>query len=83
MVLAYNIVHAPASLNPPSEHTLGTAIDMSITWRGDIRVLGGDGQEYHIGQPWNDQNHVLWQVGATYGVYKLASDRPHWSIDGH
>jgi hypothetical protein len=28
------------------------------------------------------ENATLWDVGATFGVYKLEYDPPHWSVDG-
>ena len=52
--------------------------------------------QHHIGPDWESAvelpaklernnaipNEELWRVGATYGVYKLAADAPHWSLDG-
>jgi hypothetical protein len=28
-------------------------------------------------------NEDLWTLGASFGVIKLAEDKPHWSVDGH
>jgi len=81
MVEGYGIVFKPA-LN--SRHTEGNAIDMSISWIGDLVVAKGDGTTVTItSAPRDGNNASLQQVGSSYGVVKLVTDPPHWSIDGH
>lgn len=81
MVAAYRIAFAPVLV---SRHTQGLAIDMTITWAGTLRIKDASGVVHGIGAPRNgNTNKALHNVGATYGVIKLASDPPHWSNDGH
>ena len=81
MVAGYGIVYAPA-LN--SLHAVGQAIDMDISWSGDLTIANADGSTALItSAPHNGQNPDLHKVGATYGVIKLLSDPPHWSLTGH
>jgi hypothetical protein len=80
MVQAYGIVYPPA-LN--SNHTRRLAIDMSISWSGTLSIKNAGGTTVNIsGTPKDGQNGTLWNVGKTYKVLKLASDPPHWSVDG-
>lgn len=81
MSAAYGIVYPPA-LN--SRHTQGRAVDMNIQWTGRVTVRDASGAEVVLdaAKGW-DGNPALHAVGATYGVIKLTSDRPHWSDDGH
>ena len=72
----------PAALN--SRHTAGAAIDMNISWRGTLEIVDGNGKTVSIGAPRNGVfNSKLHAVGASYGVYKLLRDKPHWSDNGH
>jgi hypothetical protein len=81
MVLAYGIAFKPAL---GSRHTEGKAIDMSIAWIGDLVIAKADGTSVTVtSAPRTGDNSSLQQVGASYGVIKLVSDPPHWSIDGH
>lgn len=81
MVRAYGIAFAP-SLR--SRHTEGLAIDMTVTWAGTLRIKDAGGAVKNIGAPANgNTNSALHNVGRTYGVVKLVSDPPHWSVDGH
>lgn len=81
MVKAYGIVFAPAL---GSRHTEGLAIDMTISWQGDLTINDASGKPVTIiGLPRNGMNGDLHFVGATYGVVKLVTDPPHWSSDGH
>jgi hypothetical protein len=82
MVQAYGIVFQPAL---SSRHTEGKAIDMDISWQGNLTIDNAGGQQVNITtQPRTGAgNTALHQVGATYNVRKLASDPPHWSSDGH
>jgi hypothetical protein len=70
------------SLN--SRHTLGRAIDISVSWSSRLSIRDFDGTVHYImTRPFDGTNPELVKVGASYGVFKLASDRPHWSDDGH
>lgn len=66
-----------------SNHIAGLAIDMTITWSGPIEIVDAAGAKHAIDQPRNgNENGVLHTVGGSYGVRKLLSDPPHWSVDG-
>lgn len=81
MVEAYEIAY-PAALR--SNHTIGRAVDWYIEWEGTLKIKDLSGQIVQVGAPRNSfDNAKLWQVGATYGVYKLPADPPHWSFDGY
>ena len=81
MVGGYGIVFKPALT---SRHTEGMAIDMSISWQGNLAIRNAAGDSVVItSSPCNGGNSDLWSVGLTYGVIKLATDPPHWSSDGH
>lgn len=80
MVEGYEIVFKPALT---SRHTQGLAIDMAISWQGNLAIRNAAGEPVAISSsPRNGSNSDLWNVGATYGVIKLATDPPHWSSDG-
>lgn len=82
MVDAYGIGGNPVALQ--SLHTQKLAIDWNITWQGTIRIKDAQGRIVEIGSPQNgSSNQALFRVGASYGVYKLVSDPPHWSYNGH
>ncbi len=81
MVSGYGIVHRPSLT---SLHSFGKAIDMTITWTGDLKIAQKNGSQKTISSlPRNGLNHELWKVGGGYGVIKLATDPPHWSSTGH
>jgi len=82
MVQGYGIAYAPALV---SRHSEGKAIDMTISWTGDLTITNGSGTAVTINSlPRNGSgNAALHHVGATYAVIKLHSDPPHWSTDGH
>lgn len=81
MVLGYEIVYAPALL---SQHTRGLAIDMDISWKQTLRIQDATGNVQTITSlPRSGLNAQLQAVGKGYGVIKLATDPPHWSVDGH
>ncbi|WP_217806137.1 hypothetical protein [Chromobacterium violaceum] len=69
-----------------SRHTERKAIDMTITWSGDLTIQDADGNSVVIKtQPRTGMNAELKTVGASYGVIKFwkgAKDKPHWSTDG-
>jgi hypothetical protein len=75
--------NAPA-IDPPSNHIAGKAIDMDITWTGTIKIKKKDGTEESVDFMHDvNKNTKLHGVGASYGLNKLATDAPHWSVDGH
>jgi hypothetical protein len=82
MVQAYHVVFKPVLV---SRHTQKLAVDMDITWTGDLAIAGADGTTVTItSQPRTGAaNTDLHQIAKTYGVIKLATDAPHWSNDGH
>ena len=71
----YGIVFPPALV---SNHTRRTAIDITITNIVGKTIKDAAGNEIRI-----DKLVDLNPVGKSFGVIKLASDPPHWSIDGH
>lgn len=75
MAAKYGIVYPPALV---SRHTQRLAVDMSIHWTGTTIVVDAFGNEH-------DATHLedLYPIGKTYGIFKLVSDPPHWSSDGH
>src|SRR5471030_353984 len=75
MVSGYQIVYKPVLT---SRHTQKRAIDMTITNIIGKLLKDASGNEVLIQSP-----SSLHSVGVTYGVYKLLSDPPHWSDDGH
>jgi hypothetical protein len=82
MVQAYGIVFRPAL---GSRHTQGNAIDVDITWQGDLTISNAGGNPITISTTprTGAGNAALQGIGAGFGVRKLASDAPHWSNDGH
>jgi hypothetical protein len=81
MVKAYNIAFRPAL---KGNHISGKAIDMTIKWNGSLSVANAKNKTVAItGAPRSGMNPALWPVGGSYGVKKLASDPPHWSVNGH
>ncbi len=82
MVDAYGLGGNPVALK--SLHTQRLAIDWNITWEGTLKIKDGDGNIVQIGAPRDSSNNTtLFDVGASYGVYKLESDPPHWSYNGY
>jgi hypothetical protein len=81
MAGAYDIVFQPSLT---SRHTQALAIDMTISWQGDLTITDANGNASTITSlPRSGANSDLQAIGATYGVIKLATDPPHWSSDGH
>lgn len=86
MTSGFGLAMPPRSNVPPamsSRHIQGLAVDMDIIWPGTIMVMKQDGTAVplrYISNP--NLNIPLHEVGASYGVYKLRSDAPHWSSDG-
>ncbi len=82
MVNAYRM-RDKASLT--SNHILGKAIDMTITWTKTIKIKDKTGKEYILIANNGAKCKELHNIGATYGVYKLVKnppDDPHWSFNG-
>lgn len=80
MVAAYGLAFRPSLT---SRHIEGRAADMRIRWRGERQVAYASGALAIVrSADGTDLNPTLHQVGASYGVFKLVSDRPHWSDDG-
>lgn len=75
MRIGYEIVY-PAALI--SNHTRRLAIDMRIAFKGTIKVQNPVGQLVSA-----SCQEDLWPIGAGFGVLKLPTDPPHWSVDGH
>lgn len=86
MVNAYGIANLGVAPSLNSRHTQGNAIDMSISWRGNLSIVNANGATVAItSTPRTGMNSNLHAVGATYGVIKYQGsgiDRPHWSNDG-
>ena len=82
MVQGYEIAFRPALV---SQHTEGRAIDMTITWQGNLTIANANGGQTAITTlpRTGGGNIALHGVGAAYGVHKLLTDPPHWSADGH
>ena len=87
MIDGFGLAVPPRSTNAPaltSLHIVGKAVDFSATWTGILEVKKKDGTEVAVPfLPDVNKNTTLHAVGASYGVLKLATDAPHWSIDGH
>lgn len=86
MVHGFHLAVPPKSKVAPalsSNHIRGLAVDMDITWDGNLEVKTKEGKIVSI--PFMkdaNRNSKLHLVGASYGVKKLVTDEPHWSIDG-
>jgi hypothetical protein len=87
MIDGFGLAVPPNSTNPPAlltNHTPGKPIDMEITWTGTIKIKKKDGVEEPVLFMANvNKNTKLHSVGESYGVKKLTTDAPHWSLDGH
>jgi hypothetical protein len=68
----------------PTRHSLRVAIDMTITWNGNLVINDSNGNPVTITSVprTGADNSDLHAVGATYGVIKLVGDPPHWSDTG-
>ncbi len=69
-----------------SRHTEGNAIDMNISWMGDLKIKNKKGEDVLIKTfPKDGMNTELHTVGKSFGIIKYhggSKDRPHWSTDG-
>lgn len=79
MAKKYKIVFPPAL---ESNHTKRRAIDMRVDAVVGKSVAKADGTMITI-RTHNATESDLFAVGASYNVFKLRSDKPHWSDDGH
>jgi hypothetical protein len=86
MVSGFGLAVPPSSTVAPSlvsNHIEGKAIDMEIVWNNTIKVKKKDGTAVEITHMPNPNNNVkLISVGESYGVFKLKTDKPHWSFNG-
>ena len=86
MVDGFGLAVPPESNVAPSlasNHIAGKAIDMDITWTGDLKVKKKDGTIVRVPFMANPNlNTKLHVVGESYGVKKPRTDAPHWSSDG-
>ncbi len=82
MVVAYDMAYT-AALH--SRHTEGHAMDVDISWDGDLSIKNASGKVIVIKTTprTGAGNAKLHAVGKTYGVVKHPTDRPHWSTDGY
>jgi hypothetical protein len=87
MIDGFGLAVPPASKVAPalnSNHIAGKAIDIIIKWDGTIKIKKKDGTEVSVAYKEDaNQNTDLHAVGASYSVYKLTNDAPHWSVDGN
>ena len=68
-----------------SNHIRGHAVDMTITWKGNltVKIPGRHEAEVIRTGPRNGSgNRQLHQLGREFGVKKLVKDAPHWSHNG-
>lgn len=81
MVNLFNLAHI-ASLT--SNHIAGKAVDMTVSWKDLLVVRKPAPTQWRIeSKPWDGNNRELHELGATvFGVRKLRTDPPHWSVDG-
>jgi hypothetical protein len=86
MVDGFGLAVPPKSDKTPalhSNHIAGKAIDIDITWKGDLKVKKKDGSIAIVPFMSNaNLNTKLHAVGESYSVKKLKNDAPHWSSDG-
>lgn len=86
MIDGFGLAVPPNSTNAPalsSNHIAGNAIDINITWKDTIKIKKKDGTEVSVTFMDDvNQNTTLHSVGESYGLKKLTTDKPHWSVDG-
>ncbi|WP_052507703.1 peptidoglycan-binding domain-containing protein [Sphingomonas hengshuiensis] len=81
MVDLFAIAYQPSLT---SRHIEGRAVDMTIGWTGTITVRDATGAPRPLAAPRSGESNAdLHRIGKSYGVFKLLSDPPHWSDDGH
>lgn len=79
-----NLFHLAYKPSLTSNHILGKAIDMDISWTGDLVLTKPAPLLATISsRPKTGQNSELQDIAATtFRVFKLKSDPPHWSYNG-
>lgn len=86
MVAALSISRLRTAPALQSQHNLGLAIDMSISWTGTVTIKNAEGNLVSISSfPRTGMNPQLIKIGAGYGVKKYHGgmrDIPHWSNNG-
>ena len=86
MVDGFGLAVPPKSTVAPSKtsnHIIGKAIDLTITWTGSIKIKKKDGTEVAVNYVSNvNGNTALHAVGKSYGLIKHTGDAPHWSYNG-
>lgn len=87
MVDGYGIGGLGVAPSLTSRHIEGRAVDAVLSWKTDITIKQKDNSMKVIkGTPRNSTHPDVIAVGATYGVIHfrpVASDKVHWSDDGH
>lgn len=87
MVNAYGMQSLGVAPALNSKHVVGLAVDMSVSWTGNLAVADAAGNTVTISTtPRSGMNVDLHTVGASYGVVKYNGrgvDRPHWSDTGN
>ena len=82
-----NNLKVPPALH--SNHTLGLAIDMAITWVGRLTVIDARGVKQTIrggprDRPKQKVNSHRGQLSASSTLCGMSyKDRNHWSVNGH
>jgi hypothetical protein len=86
MMSAFGIERLRVAPALASRHTERKAIDMDISWSGELSIKNADGSTRRIAStPRDGANAELIEVGATYGAIHFSppeKDKPHWSTDG-
>lgn len=86
LMAALGIANLGTSPALRSQHNLGLAIDMSISWNGIVSIMDATGDLVKIDTaPRSGMNRQLINVGQGYGVRKYSGsgqDEPHWSNNG-
>lgn len=86
MVNGYAINNLDVAPSLTSRHTERKAIDMNISWTGNLEIKKADGTTVKItSTPRDGTNADLIEVGKTYEVIHFTDvdkDKPHWSTDG-
>lgn len=69
-----------------SNHLTGNAIDMNISWSGELKIKDGKGKDVTIASdPKTERNTELQELGATFGCKngaKTIAEPWHWSTTG-
>ena len=86
MVNGFGLAIPPKSTLAPSltsNHLIGKAIDLEISWNHKILVKKSDGKVVEVFFPKDpNYNENLITVGRSYGIIKNRADKPHWSYNG-